>query len=64
MWSRTAPGLGTEEERGDLDVAVLRSDELVRAALERQILLTDPIHRFLSLYEVTYLGPSLRDLLT
>jgi hypothetical protein len=44
MWSGPPPRQGAEEEGGDVDVAVLRSDELVRATLERQVLLTDSVH--------------------
>jgi len=36
--------LGAKEEHGDVYVAVLGSDEFVRAAYERQVLLTDVVH--------------------
>jgi hypothetical protein len=38
-------GEGAEEEDGDIDVPVFGSNELVRAALKWQVLLTDTIHR-------------------
>jgi hypothetical protein len=44
MGPGTTPGKGTEEENGDIDVPVLGSDEAVRAALKRQVLLTDTVH--------------------
>jgi hypothetical protein len=44
MRPRTAPRKSAEEECGDVHVAVVCTDELVRAALKRQILLTDAIH--------------------
>jgi len=40
----TMPGQGAEEEGGDIDVAVLGANEVVRAALKRQVLLTDTVH--------------------
>ena len=44
MGPGTTPGKGTEEENGDIDVPVLGSDEAVRTALKRQVLLTDTVH--------------------
>jgi hypothetical protein len=44
MGAGTTPGEGAEEEDGDIDVAVLSSNEVVRAALEWQVLLTDTVH--------------------
>jgi hypothetical protein len=41
----TAPGEGAEEEHGDIHVTVISPNELMRAALRWQILLTDAIHR-------------------
>jgi hypothetical protein len=44
---------GTEQEDGDIDVAVLGPDELVRAALKWQVLLTDTVHT----YRMSAVGP-------
>jgi hypothetical protein len=44
MGPGTTPGEGAEEENGDIDVAVLGSNEVVRAALKWQVLLTDTVH--------------------
>jgi hypothetical protein len=44
MGPGTTSGEGTEEENGDIDVAVLGSNEVMRAALKWQVLLTDTIH--------------------
>jgi hypothetical protein len=44
MGPGTTSGEGAEEENGDIDVAVLSSDEVVRAALKWQVLLTDTVH--------------------
>jgi hypothetical protein len=44
MGSRAPPREGAEEEYGDTHVAVVGPDELVRAALKRQVLLTDSVH--------------------
>jgi hypothetical protein len=43
--SRTTPGEGAEEEYGDVHVAVLGPDELVRATLKGQVVLTNAVHR-------------------
>jgi hypothetical protein len=45
MGPGTTPREGTEEEHGDIHVAVIGPDELVRAAHKRQVLLTDAVHR-------------------
>jgi hypothetical protein len=50
MGAGTPPGEGAEEEDGDIDVAVLRADELVRAALKWQVLLLDTVHPVLLLF--------------
>ena len=44
MGTRTTPGKSAEEEDGDIDVPVLGSNEVVRAALKWQVLLTDTVH--------------------
>jgi voltage-gated potassium channel Kch len=44
MWARATAGKGSQEEHGDVHVAVIGADELIRAALEGQILLADAIH--------------------
>ncbi|HEU4798040.1 MAG TPA: hypothetical protein VFT63_03875 [bacterium] len=44
MGPGTTPGEGAEEEDGDIDVAVLGANEVVRAALKWQVLLTDTVH--------------------
>jgi hypothetical protein len=44
MGARTTPGKGAEEEHGDIHVAVIGPDELVRAALKGQLVLTDTVH--------------------
>ena len=44
MGPGTTPGERAEEEGGDVDVAVLGPDEVMRAALERQVLLGDTVH--------------------
>jgi hypothetical protein len=44
MGSRATPREGAEEEYGDTHVAVVGPDELVRAALKRQVLLTNSVH--------------------
>jgi len=44
MGPGTTPGEGAEEEGRDVDVAVLGSNELVRAALKGQVLLTHTVH--------------------
>ena len=43
---RSGPGAwpGIEEKDRDVDVAVVGSDEVMRASLERQVLLADSIH--------------------
>jgi hypothetical protein len=40
----TPAGQRPEQERRNVDIALVRSDELVRATLEREILLTNAIH--------------------
>jgi hypothetical protein len=40
----TASGKGAEEEHGDVHVAVIGPDELVRAAPKWQVLLADAVH--------------------
>ena len=44
MGARAPPRQRAEEEGGDIDVAVLGSNELVRAALKWQVLLMDTVH--------------------
>src|SRR2546422_1072383 len=44
MWSGTPPGEGAEQEHGDIHVPLIGSDEVMRAALKWQVLLTDPVH--------------------
>jgi hypothetical protein len=44
------PGGRAEEEHGDVDVAVIGPDELVRAALKGQIFLPDTMHTALLLW--------------
>jgi hypothetical protein len=44
MGSRTTPGESAEEEHGDIHVAVIGPDEVVRAALKGQVLLTNAVH--------------------
>jgi hypothetical protein len=44
MGARTTSGQGSEEEDGDVDVAVIGPDELMRAALEWQVLLTNAVY--------------------
>jgi hypothetical protein len=44
MGAGPAAGERPEQEDRDVDVALVRSDELVRAALEGEILLANPIH--------------------
>jgi hypothetical protein len=44
MGPGTTPGKGTEEEHGDIHVAVIRPDELMRAPLKGQVLLTYAVH--------------------
>src|SRR2546422_4923795 len=44
MGSGTPPGESAEEERGDTHVPLIGSDEVMRAALEWQVLLTDTVH--------------------
>jgi hypothetical protein len=40
----TAPREGAEEEYGDIHVAVVGPDEVVRATLKGQVLLTNAVH--------------------
>jgi hypothetical protein len=44
MGSGTAPREGAEEEHGDIHVAVIGPDKVMRAALKWQVLLTDTVH--------------------
>jgi hypothetical protein len=44
MWAWTTTGKGAQEEHGDVHIAVVGPDELIRAALEGQILLANAIH--------------------
>jgi hypothetical protein len=44
MRARTTAGEGSKEEYGDIHVAIVGANELVRAALEGQILLANAIH--------------------
>jgi hypothetical protein len=44
MRSWPAAGKRVEEEHGDIDVALVGADELVRAANERKLFLTDTVH--------------------
>lgn len=44
MRARATPRLGVEEEYGNVDIAVVGPDEVVRAAFERQVFLTDAVH--------------------
>jgi hypothetical protein len=44
MGPGATPRQGSEEEYGDIYVAVIGPDELMRAALEGQVLLTNAIH--------------------
>jgi hypothetical protein len=50
----TTPGQSAEEKDGDIDLAVLGADELVRAALKWQVLLTDTVHPAYAPVEVGY----------
>jgi hypothetical protein len=59
MGPGTAAGQGPEQEYRDVDVALVRSDELVRAALEGEILLANAMHaaallEFKSLLKTVY----------
>lgn len=44
MGSGATPRKGAEEEHGDIHVPVVGPDEVVRAALKWQVLLTDVVH--------------------
>jgi hypothetical protein len=44
MGPGATPGERAEQEGGDVDVAVLGPDEVVRATLKRQVLLADTVH--------------------
>jgi hypothetical protein len=44
MRTGTPAGQSPEQEHGDVDIALVRSHELVRAALEGEILLANPIY--------------------
>ncbi|MEO8623156.1 MAG: hypothetical protein ABI625_18920 [bacterium] len=44
MWSGTLARLRVQKENGDVDVPVLGADELVGAANERKVLLSDVVH--------------------
>ena len=43
--SRAAAGLAVKEKHGDASIPLVRTDELVRAPAEGQILLTNAVHR-------------------
>jgi hypothetical protein len=45
MRTGTATGLPIEEEDGDADIAVVGTDEMVRAPHKGQVFLTDAVHR-------------------
>jgi hypothetical protein len=45
MRAGTAAGEGSKEEDGDVHVAIVRPDEMVRAAPEGQIVLANAIHQ-------------------
>jgi hypothetical protein len=60
MGSGTASREGAEEEYGDTHVALLGPDELVRAPLKGQVLLTDAVHRGRLLTECGAAVPELR----
>jgi hypothetical protein len=47
MGPGTTPGERAEEEYGDIHTAVIGANEVVRAALKWQILLTHTVHRAL-----------------
>jgi hypothetical protein len=49
MGAGTMPWEGSQKEDGDVYVPVLRADELVGAALEREVILSDAIHSDLPL---------------
>jgi len=44
MGPGTTPGKGAEEKYGDIHIAVIGPDELVRAPLKGQVLLTHAVH--------------------
>ena len=44
MGARTTARKRTEEEHGDIDITVVGPDELMRAALKWQVLLTNALH--------------------
>src|SRR3954447_7404578 len=44
VWSRPASRQGAQQERGDRDVAMVGPDEVVRAAVKRQVLLSNSEH--------------------
>jgi hypothetical protein len=44
MRSRATAREGAEKKHGDIHVAVISPDELMRAALKREVLLTDAVH--------------------
>ena len=45
MRSGTAVGKGAEQKHGDAHIALVGSHKLVRAAIERQVFLTNAMHR-------------------
>ena len=48
------PREGAEEEHRDIHVAILGPNEVVRAALKWQVLLTDPVHPVYAPMQVGY----------
>jgi hypothetical protein len=44
MGARTTAREGAEEEHGDVDIPVVGPDEVMRAALKWQVLLTNAVH--------------------
>jgi hypothetical protein len=44
MRPRTTPGESAEEEHGDVHIAIVGPDEVVRAAMKWQVLLTNAVH--------------------
>jgi hypothetical protein len=44
MGARTTASEGAEEEHGDVDITVVGPDEVMRAAMKWQVLLTNAVH--------------------
>jgi hypothetical protein len=44
MWTGSTPGLSAQEKDRDIDIAVVGTDEVMRAPLERQVCLTGAMH--------------------